>query len=134
MHSSFWAWVTATPVTAEQFDYAQYMSIPQLTFIDIKSIMYMLYNPGGETMKIGIAEIRNNMADALNRVAYQGERIVLERRGKGVAAIVPMDDLALLEAIEDHEDVKAARKALAEMKRKGSKPLAWDKVKKELGL
>ena len=35
-------------------------------------------------MNIGIAEIRNNMADTLNRVAYQGERIVLERRGKGV--------------------------------------------------
>lgn len=85
-------------------------------------------------MNIGIAEIRNNMADALNRVAYQGERIVLERRGKGVAAIVPMEDLALLEAIEDRADVKAARKAIAEMKRKGNKPLAWDKVKRELGL
>ncbi len=85
-------------------------------------------------MHIGIAEIRNNMADALNRVAYQGERIVLERRGKGVAAIVPMEDLALLEAIEDREDVKAARKVLAEMKRKGKQPLAWDKVKRELGL
>jgi prevent-host-death family protein len=85
-------------------------------------------------MNVGIAEIRNNLADALNRVAYQGERIVLERRGKGVAAIVPMDDLALLEAIEDREDVKAARKALAEMKRKGKKPIGWKKVKQELGL
>ena len=99
-------------------------------------MMYILLHPGHEarTMKIGIAEIRNNMADALNRVAYQGERIVLERRGKGVAALVPMDDLALLEAIEDREDVKAARKALAEMKRKGGKPIPWEKVKQELGL
>lgn len=70
-------------------------------------------------MEMGVAEIRNNMADALNRVAYQGERIVLERRGKGVAAIVSMEDLALLEALEDREDVKAARRVLAEMKRKG---------------
>ena len=85
-------------------------------------------------MNIGIAEIRNNMADALNRVAYQGERIILERRGKGVAAIVPMEDLALLEAMEDRQDTKAARKALAEMKRKGQKPIGWNKVKKELGL
>lgn len=85
-------------------------------------------------MNIGIADIRNSMADALNRVAYQGERIVLERRGKGVAAIVPMDDLALLEALEDGADVKAAKKALAEMKRKGSKPVPWAKVKQELGL
>jgi prevent-host-death family protein len=85
-------------------------------------------------MNISIAEIRSNMADALNRVAYQGERIVLERRGKPFAALVPMDDLAVLEAIEDRADVKAARKALAGMKRKGNKPIPWGKVKEELGL
>ncbi|MEX0702309.1 MAG: type II toxin-antitoxin system Phd/YefM family antitoxin [Planctomycetales bacterium] len=84
-------------------------------------------------MKIGIAEIRNNLADTLNRVAYQGERVVLERRGKGVAAIVSMDDLAFLEAIEDREDVKAARKALAEMKRTGEKAIPFAEVKKRLG-
>lgn len=80
-------------------------------------------------MKIGVAEIRNNMADALNRVAYQGERIVLERRGKGVAAIVSMEDLALLEALEDERDVKAARKALKE---KGAVPL--QEIKARLGM
>jgi prevent-host-death family protein len=85
-------------------------------------------------MNIGIAEIRNNLADSLNRVAYQGERIILERRGKAFAAIVPMDDLALLEAVEDREDVKAARKVLAEMKRKGARPIPWEKVKRELGM
>ncbi len=82
-------------------------------------------------INVGIAEIRNNLADALNRVAYQGERIVLERRGKGVAVLVSMEDLALLEALEDKEDAKAARKALAEVKRKGV-PLA--DVKAELGM
>lgn len=85
-------------------------------------------------MNIGIAEIRNNMAEALNRVAYQGERIVLERRGKRVAAIVSIDDLTLLEALEDRVDVKAAKRALAEMKKKRQKPIPWEKVKKELGL
>ena len=48
---------------------------------------------------------------------YQGERIILERRGKEVAAIVSMDDLALLQMLEDRDDVRAARKALAEMNR-----------------
>ena len=85
-------------------------------------------------MSIGIAEIRNNMAEALNRVIYQGERIVLDRRGKPVAAIVSLDDLELLEFLEDSEDLKAAKKALAEMKRKGEKPRKWDEVKEELGL
>ncbi len=85
-------------------------------------------------MQIGVAEIRNNFADALNRVAYGGERVVLERRGKGVAALVSMEDLALLEAMEEREDVRAAKRALAEMKRKGQKPIPWEKVKAELGL
>ena len=65
-------------------------------------------------MNIGVKEVRDNLADALNRVAYQGERIVLERRGKGVAVLVSMDDLALLEAVEDKLDIAEAKKALAE--------------------
>ncbi len=85
-------------------------------------------------MNIGVAQIRNNMADMLNRVAYRGERIILERRGKGIAALVSMDDLALLEAIENREDAKAARKALAEMQRKGLKPIPLSEVKKRTGI
>jgi prevent-host-death family protein len=85
-------------------------------------------------MNMGIAEIRTNMADALNRVVYQGERVVLERRGKEVAAIVSLEDLALLEALEDREDVAAARKALAEMKRKGQKLIPLEEIKRRLGM
>lgn len=76
-----------------------------------------------------VVDIRNNLADALNRVAYAGERIVLERRGKGVAALVSMEDLALLERIEDEQDIKAARKALKE---KGG--ITLDEYKKKHGL
>ena len=84
-------------------------------------------------INVGIAKIRNNLADALNRVAYQGERVVLERRGKGVAAIVSMDDLELLEAIEDCADVQAAKRTLAEMKRKGQKPVPLADIINRLG-
>src|SRR5438309_2999259 len=84
------------------------------------------------SMNMGIAEIRTKMADALNRVVYQGERVVLERRGKGIAAIVSLEDLALLEAIEDREDVLAARKRLAEMRRKGQKPIPLEEIKRRL--
>ena len=80
-------------------------------------------------MRVRITEIRDNLADALNRVAYGGERIVLERRGKGVAALVSTDDLAVLEQLEDKADIKAARKALKE---KGG--LTLDDYKNKLGL
>lgn len=85
-------------------------------------------------MNIGIADIRNNLADALNRVVYGGERVVLERRGKPTAAIVSLEDLALLEALEDREDVRLAKRALADMRRKGEKPVPWEEVKKQLGM
>ena len=80
-------------------------------------------------MRIRITDIRDNLAEALNRVAYGGERIVVERRGKGVAALVSMDDLALLERLEDQADIKAARKALKE---KGG--ITLDDYKKKLAL
>lgn len=65
-------------------------------------------------MEMSIKEVRDNLADALNRVAYGGERVVLARRGKGVAALVSMEDLQLLQQLEDRADVRAARKALKE--------------------
>jgi prevent-host-death family protein len=46
-------------------------------------------------------EARKEFSDALNRVAYKGERIEIRRRGKPVAAIVPFDDLKLIEELED---------------------------------
>lgn len=44
------------------------------------------------------SEARAAFADLVNRVAYGGERIVLERHGRHVAALVPMTDFARLEA------------------------------------
>jgi len=85
-------------------------------------------------MTINIVKIRSKLADTVNRVTYQGERVVLERRGKGVAALVSMEDLATLERLEDEADATAARKAIADMKRKKQKPIPWTQVKAELGL
>ena len=78
-------------------------------------------------MELNITDIRENLADALNRVAYAGERIILKRRAKRVAALVSIEDLAVLEHLENAEDIKAARKALKE---KGRVPL--EKVKERL--
>jgi prevent-host-death family protein len=65
-------------------------------------------------MGVSISKIRDNLADALNRVAYAGERIVLERRGRGVAAIVSMEDLQVLEDLDTQADIKAAKKVRKE--------------------
>ena len=66
---------------------------------------------------LSIAEARNGLAEAINRVSYGGERVVLARRGKPVAALVSPDDLALLQRLEDAEDIRAAATVLKEYDR-----------------
>ncbi len=66
---------------------------------------------------LSISEARNNLADAINRVSYGGERVLFARRGKPIAALVSAEDLALLQRIEDVEDVRAAAKVLKEYDR-----------------
>lgn len=45
---------------------------------------------------ISVAEARNNLSDAVNRVCYGNERIGLMRRGRLVAVMVPIEDLKRL--------------------------------------
>ena len=78
---------------------------------------------------LSTTELRSNLSDTLHRVAFKGERAVVTRSGKRLVAVVPVDDLELLEAIEDAMDVDAAKEALKE---RGT--VAWAKVKAELGL
>lgn len=75
---------------------------------------------------------RKDLAEILNKVAYGKERIVLQRRGKDVAALVPVEDLALLEELEDRLDLEEARRALADPENR--ERVRWEKVKAELGL
>lgn len=59
-------------------------------------------------------EAREHFSDMLNRSAYGKERIVVTRRGRELAAILPVEDLRLLEELEDRIDVREALKALEE--------------------
>ena len=81
---------------------------------------------------ISTVAARQNFSELINRVAYAKDRVLLTRRNRPLVAIVPIEDIALLEEIEDREDLKAARAAIREAKRKGSK--SWKQLKKELRL
>ena len=81
---------------------------------------------------LSTVKARENFSDLVNRSAYGKERVVLTRRGKGIAAVVPIEDLNLLEAIEGRLDLEDIEKALADPENKRAIP--WDKVKKDLGL
>lgn len=80
--------------------------------------------------RLTASQLREDMATAINKVAFGGERIVLQRNNKDVAALVPMEDLTLLKELEDRADLEEIRKALAEP---GSN-IPWEDIKKELGI
>jgi prevent-host-death family protein len=79
-----------------------------------------------------ISEARESFSTTVNRVAFGGERVVLTRHGRRVAAVVPIEDLELLEAIEDARDLDEVRAALAEPA--NAERIAWGDLKGQLGL
>lgn len=48
--------------------------------------------------RVGTHEAKTHLSEYLNRVRYRGERIVIERHGKPVAALVSTEDLERLES------------------------------------
>ncbi len=70
------------------------------------------------------------LSTLLDRVVRQRQRVVLTRRGKAQAAMVPLEDLLVLETLEDRADVAAAQAALAE----NGDNRTWEDVREVLGL
>ena len=68
--------------------------------------------------RISVVELRQFLADILNRAEYLGERTVIHRRDKDAAAIISIEDLHLLERLireeEDRIDIAAAQAAREE--------------------
>ena len=50
------------------------------------------------------AQARSQFGELMNRAVYGKERILLTRRGKVLAAIVPAEDIDILEELEDMEN------------------------------
>jgi len=63
---------------------------------------------------------------------FISRRMILTQRGKPVGAIVPLEDLSLLEQTEDLRDAATYRAALKKAQRE--KTVDWETLKRELGL
>lgn len=69
--------------------------------------------------KIEATQARQEFSETVNRVAYGGDRIVVKRRGKALAAIVPIADIDLIKECEEQKAAKA--KAVKARSRVGKK-------------
>lgn len=85
---------------------------------------------------ISTKKARDHLSDVINKVAYAGERFTLTRHGHGVAVLISLDEWsaieALLQRLEDEEDIKAADASYGSFLKEGGIP--FSKLKRDLGL
>lgn len=55
---------------------------------------------------IGVAEAKRRFSELMSRTLYKGERFLIERKGKPVAALVSIEDLKKIEEIAAKEEKK----------------------------
>ena len=79
---------------------------------------------------VSVSEARETFAELVNRAAYGHERVLVARRGRPVAAIVPIEDVQFIERMEDELDLQAALEALADPE--NAIPIRWEQVEAEL--
>jgi len=72
--------------------------------------------------------------DAFNRVAYQGERVRVDRRDGKSVYLVSEEDFDFLSQLEDAYWSKEGEKALAEFRRRGEAAVPFSELRKKLGL
>lgn len=83
------------------------------------------------TTSITTADAKEEFSELVNRCAHNKERIILTRRGKDIAVLIPIEDLQLIEASQNKNDLEEAIEALKEARNQGTFTL--DKLKEEIG-
>ena len=85
--------------------------------------------------RLNVSKAREEFPELVTRAVLVKERTIVSRHGKDVAAVIPIEDLRLLERLSKEEmdrvDLADALEALQEAKEKGTVPL--DDLIKELG-
>lgn len=93
--------------------------------------------------KASIGQIKRDISELVNRVAYGGERIVLTSRGKPKAVLISLEDYEILEAAQQETNQKEWESWLAQcgqlrdeiLARRGGEPIdedtLWQAVKAE---
>jgi prevent-host-death family protein len=84
--------------------------------------------------RIPVTKARKTLSDVVSHVAFGGDRVVLSRNGRDLAAIIPMDVYRRIEAEEDRLDLADLRRAKREAEERGEKPIPYEEVRAALGL
>lgn len=85
-----------------------------------------------DDVHVSVSQARNDFAELVNRAAYKQQRVIVTRRGRAIAAIVPIEDVEYLERLEDEYDLQEALKVLHDPET--AHPIPWEQVEAELDL
>lgn len=85
---------------------------------------------------VSAEKARNSFSDIISHTAFSKERFIITRNGKKLAAIIPIEELELLERmmehLEDELDTEDIEAALGEVRQ--GKTIPWEQIKKDLNL
>ncbi len=84
------------------------------------------------TITLNTVEAKEQFPDLINRVAHNKERFILTRRGKDIAALIPIEDLNILLQSQDKHDLHEAINALKEARTLGT--ISLEQLKEETGV
>lgn len=86
--------------------------------------------------RLNVSKAREEFPEVIKRAAQRKERTIVSSRGKDLAAVIPIDDLRLLERLSqeemDRQDIADARASLEEAKEHGT--ISLEEARKRLGL
>ena len=83
------------------------------------------------TTSVTTKDAQDEFVELINRVAIHKERIILTRRDKEIAAIVPLEDFKFLEESQNKNDLEEAAAALKEARTLGA--ISLEELKTEIG-
>lgn len=75
-------------------------------------------------------DAKEEFAELINRVSHNKERIILTRRDKEVAALICMEDFALLQTIQNNLDLHDAVESLRDARKQGT--ITLEQLKEEI--
>ena len=64
---------------------------------DVTMTMMVVFEEANMNEKMNVAEAKKKFSELLARTAYNGERFIINRRGKPMAVLIGLEDFALLE-------------------------------------
>lgn len=89
-------------------------------------------NDFGDAEPVTTRELRDKLSELVGRCAYGGDRFVVKRHGKPLAAIVPLEDMYVAQYVEGQLDSAEYQRALEAGELEKTRP--WSEIKAELGL